>query len=81
MLKSSLGQERGDERVPMDESLERRTHRFFAKQGHSGGSTPLPFPSFDACEPDLRSCVKYAVPMAASSSSQTNKSQDTITLY
>lgn len=39
------------------------------------------FPSFDACEPDLRSCVKYAVPMAASSSSQTNKSQDTITLY
>ena len=81
MLKSSLGQERGDEEVPMDESREGTTHWFFAKQGHLGGSSPLPFPSFDAYKPDLRSYVKYAVPMAASSTSQTNKSQDMITLY
>lgn len=50
MLKSSLGQESGGEKVPMDESLGMTSHRILAEHGNFGGSSPLPFPSSDAEE-------------------------------
>lgn len=78
------GTAREGEEVPVGGSLGRTKHQIPTRQGNLRGSSPLFSPlcsSVSLHRAELRSAVKYTVPMAASSGSQPNKSRAMITLY